>query len=164
MADEPAVPAPTPPAPPAPVPPIGYESAAVVEAQRDATFAQKAAWVMYDWANSGYGLVVIGPIFSYYFITELLPRLDAENAGVQLAGIRIPGSAMMGILNSVSMALMAFAAPVLGAVADIKGWTKRLLIVHATVGSVLTLAMYLLQPGMWHIGALLYLTSNFCFG
>jgi UMF1 family MFS transporter len=163
MADDPVVSHPlledkTPPTPAA------ATESEVDEAHPEATFAQKAAWVMYDWANSGYGLVVIGPIFSYYFITELLPHLDAESTGVQLAGIRIPGSAMMGILNSVSMALMAFAAPVLGAVADIKGWTKRLLVVHASVGSALTLAMYLLQPGMWHVGALLYLTSNFCFG
>jgi len=130
----------------------------------EATFAQKVAWVMYDWANSGYGLIVIGPLFSFYFITQLLPKLSEDSTGVRLAGVTIPGSAMMGILNSVSMALMAVAAPVLGAVADIKGWTRRLLIVHASVGSVLTLAMFFLQPGMWHVGALLYLTSNFCFG
>src|SRR5215203_3047372 len=128
----------------------------------EATFWQKVAWVMYDWANSGYGLVVIGPIFSYYFITDLLPRLNAEQTGVAIAGITIPGSGMMGILNSVSMAAMAVAAPVLGAVADIKGWTKRLLVINATVGSLLTLAMIFLRPGMWHVGALLYLASNFC--
>jgi UMF1 family MFS transporter len=130
----------------------------------EGTWLQKASWALYDWANSGYGLIVIGPIFSYYFITELLPKLSEDTAGVRIAGVTIPGSGMMGILNSLSMALMAVAAPVLGAVADIKGWTKRLLVINATVGSVLTLAMVFLRPGMWHIGALLYLASNFCFG
>jgi MFS transporter, UMF1 family len=119
---------------------------------------------MYDWANSGYGLIVIGPIFSYYFITDLLPKLTADTTGVRIAGVTIPGSGMMGVLNSLSMALMAVAAPVLGAIADIKGWTKRLLVVNVLVGSALTLAMYLLRPGMWHVAALLYVTSNFCFG
>ena len=132
----------------------------------EATFAQKAAWVLYDWANSGYGLIVIGPLFSYYFIRTLLPPLGdgTDNTGVTLLGQTIPGSAMMGVLNSVSMACMALAAPVLGAVADIKGWTKRLLVVHATVGSLLAMGMFFLRPGMWVLGGLLYLTSNFCFG
>jgi UMF1 family MFS transporter len=133
---------------------------------REASLREKAAWVMYDWANSGYGLVVIGPIFSYYFITELLPRLGdgSENTGVVVGSLTIPGSGMMGLLNSISMAAMAVAAPVLGAVADIKGWTKRLLVAHALVGSLLAMSMALLRPGMWPLGAVLYLTSNYCFG
>src|SRR5687767_6721220 len=165
MAEEPAE----------PNPPIEYKQPAttapapeyeIAPPRTDSTFAQRAAWVMYDWANSGYGLVVIGPIFSFYFIRELLPPVSpgSHDTGVHLLGITIPGSGMMGILNSLSMASMAVAAPVLGAVADIKGWTKRLLILHATVGSLLTLAMFFLRPGMWHVGALLYVTSNFCFG
>ncbi|MGH7213480.1 MAG: MFS transporter, partial [Tepidisphaeraceae bacterium] len=121
---------------------------------------------MYDWANSGYGLIVIGPLFSFYFIRELLPKLPggAESTGLAIGPVTIPGSGMMGILNSVSMAAMAVAAPVLGAVADIKGWTKRLLIVHALTGSLLAMGMFFLRPGDWLLGALLYLTSNFCFG
>jgi UMF1 family MFS transporter len=133
---------------------------------REATFWEKAAWVMYDWANSGYGLVVIGPVFSYYFIRELLPPLGdgTDNTGLVLGPLTIPGSGMMGLLNSVSMAAMAVAAPVLGAVADIKGWTKRLLVAHAMVGSLLAMSMFFLRPGMWVLGAALYLTSNYCFG
>ena len=127
---------------------------------------QKLAWVMYDWANSGYGLVVVGPVFSPYFISQLLPLFpgSADDRGIVAWGVRIPGSAMMGLLNSLSMGLMAVGAPVLGAVADIRGWTRRLLIVSATVGSVLAMLMWFLEPGRWVLGATLFVASNFCFG
>ncbi len=138
---------------------------AVTTPHPEATFIQKASWAMYDWANSGFGLIVIGPVFTFYFITHLLPQLPAgEGTGLVVGGMTLPASAVMGILNSISMAAMAIAAPVLGAIADIKGWTKRLLVIHALAGSLLAMAMVLLHPGMWALGALLYFASNFCFG
>jgi MFS transporter, UMF1 family len=76
----------------------------------------------------------------------------------------MPGSAVMGLLTSVSMLLMAIGAPVLGAVADIKGWTKRLLTVFTVAGSLLTMLMLTLRDGAWLWGAVLFVTSNFCFG
>jgi MFS transporter, UMF1 family len=132
----------------------------------EASRAEKVSWVLYDWANSGYGLVVIGPIFAYYFITELLPVLpDTDDAhGLLVRGLVLPASAVMGLLNSLAMLLMAVAAPVLGAIADIRGWTKRLLIMTASTGSLFTLLMYFLDPGDWLPGAVLYVGSNFCFG
>jgi MFS transporter, UMF1 family len=132
----------------------------------EATPAEKISWVLYDWANSGYGLVVIGPIFAFYFITELLPLLpeSSDAHGLVFRDVVLPASAIMGLLNSLAMLLMALAAPVLGAVADIRGWTKRLLVLTASGGSLFTLLMYFLNPGDWLAGASLYVGSNFCFG
>jgi MFS transporter, UMF1 family len=131
----------------------------------EATTLQKISWALCDWANSGYGLIVVGPVFSPYFINALLPKLPGkEDHGLQLGGITMPGSAVMGLLTSVSMLLMALGAPVLGAVADIKGWTKRLLAVFTVLGSLLTMLMLLLRDGAWGWGAVLFVTSNFCFG
>jgi UMF1 family MFS transporter len=70
----------------------------------------------------------------------------------------------MGLLTSLSMLLMAAGAPVLGAVADIKGWTRRLLTVFGVAGALLAMAMAFLGPGRWVAGAVLFVTSNFCFG
>jgi MFS transporter, UMF1 family len=141
-----------------------YET--IAQRQSEASMLQKASWVLYDWANSGYGLVVIGPVFPAFFIKALLPLLPGktDDHGLIIGSLILPGSAVMGILTSISMALMAIGAPILGAVADIKGWTKRLLIIFGVTGSILAMAMYFLQPGQWMLGALLYTTSNFCFG
>src|SRR5687767_5169809 len=132
----------------------------------EATFWQKTAWVMYDWANSGYGLIVVGPVFAPFFIKVLLPPLSAgsDEHGLVIGTTVIRASAITAVLTSMSMALMAIGAPMLGAVADIKGWTKRLLIIFATTGSVLTMSMIVLRPGQWMLGGALYVLSNFCFG
>ncbi|MGB7160578.1 MAG: MFS transporter [Tepidisphaeraceae bacterium] len=144
---------------------LPYESAPPADT-REATFAQKAAWVMYDWANSGYGLIVIGPVFAPFFIKVLLPPLSegSDEHGLTLGSTVIRASAITAVLTSMSMALMAVGAPMLGAIADIKGWTKRLLITFATIGSLLTMAMIVLRPGQWVLGGTLYVLSNFCFG
>src|SRR5918993_312733 len=135
-------------------------------AHPEATFWQKTAWVMYDWANSGYGLIVVGPVFAPFFIKVLLPPLSegSDQHGLMLGDTVMRASAITAVLTSMSMALMAIGAPMLGAVADIKGWTKRLLITFATIGSLLTMAMVVLRPGQWVLGGTLYVLSNFCFG
>jgi len=131
----------------------------------EASSAAKTSWVLYDWANSGYGLVVITAVFPSFFISRLLPLLPGSDThGLVLWGTDLPGDAIVGVLNSLSMLLMALGAPVLGAIADIRGWAKRLLIVSATVGSLLAIAMYFLRPGDWLLGSLLFVGSNFCFG
>ena len=145
---------------------VSTETAPATEPpHHEATFRQKAAWALYDWANSGYVLVVVGPVFSPFFLNVLLPTLpNAEKRGLVLAGLQVPGTTVMAVLTSLSMLLMAIGAPVFGAVADIKGSTKRLLITFATAGAILTMAMAILRPGQWVLGAALYVLSNFCFG
>src|ERR1700752_1586564 len=112
--------------------------AAVTVPHPEATPVQKISWVLYDWANSGFGLVIISAVFPNHFIKELLPKLPgSDDHGLTVGSTTIPGSAVMGVLTSLSMALMAVAAPVLGAVADIKGWTKRLLVLFGVTGGLL---------------------------
>ena len=142
------------------------------ESFREATALQKISWVLYDWANSGYGLIVITAVFPAYFISTLLPVLPelATTPGEEgLHGLRLGGTAYQGIsvfgfLTSLSMLLMAVGAPVLGAIADIKGWTRRLMALFGITGALFTIAMVFLTPGRWVLGGLLYVASNFCFG
>lgn len=138
----------------------------------EATALQKISWVLYDWANSGYGLIVVTAVFGPYFVSALLPvlpELGTTPQGDGIHGLRIGqtayrGISIFGFLTSISMLLMAVGAPVLGAVADIKGWTRKLMAVFGVAGAVLTMAMIFLTPGRWLLGAVLYVTSNFCFG
>lgn len=143
---------------------VEYQPA--VTAHGEGTWLQKASWVLYDWANSGYGLVVLGPAFQPYFINSLLPLLPGNDIdhGLVAFGITMPASAIMALLTSISMAMMAVAAPVLGAIADIKGWTKRLFASFGIVGALLAMSMVFLSDGQWLLGATLYLLSNVCFG
>jgi UMF1 family MFS transporter len=150
----------------APSPATGAEPPAF-----EATGFQKFSWVLYDWANSGYGLIVITAVFAPYFVSVLLPPMPelTDQQGRILHGLRIGGrafhgSAVYGWLVAFSMALMALGAPILGAVADIKGWTRRLMSIFGIAGAVLAMGMIFLTPGRWLLGAVLFVTSNFCFG
>ena len=171
MTDEalPEHPAAAPAGTPAPAPATPSVTPAAAASFPEATLLQKASWVLYDWANSGYGLIVITAVFAPYFVSALLPELPPDEQGrvlrgLQLGGVRLQGSAVYGLLTSLSMALMAVGAPILGAVADIKGWTRRLLAVFGVAGALLAMGMYFLAPGRWLLGAVLFVTSNFCFG
>jgi UMF1 family MFS transporter len=153
---------------PTPAAPIQHGPATPPEASA----LQKVSWVLYDWANSGYGLVVISAVFSPYFIKSLLPalpELGTDPNGDVRTGLRIgdtayQASAIFAWLTSISMAMMAIGAPVLGAVADIKGWTRRLMTLFGVAGAAITMGMVFVTPGRWLLGAVLYVTSNFCFG
>jgi UMF1 family MFS transporter len=140
------------------------------EPHHEATFWQKAAWVMYDWANSGFGLIITGPLFQPYFIGQLLPKLPEgagaaeDRSGFVIGGTVIPASAVVALMTATTAALVALAAPVLGAIADIKGWTRRLFILHALVGGGIALGTIFLSPGQWPLAIPIYIFSAYCFG
>ena len=142
-----------------------------VKVGTEGTFAQKAAWCLYDWANSGFGLIILGPLFSFYFVGELLPPQaglpvvdGTASHGLSLAGHPFAGTGVVALMVALSALMITVAAPVLGAVADLKGWTKRLFVIHATLGSVAATACLFLAPGHWLLGAIIYVVSSYCFG
>jgi UMF1 family MFS transporter len=134
----------------------------------EGTVAQQVAWALYDWANSGYGMIVTGVLFQSFFIGELLPALpegaskDART-GLVIGSTVIPGSAVIALMTACSALLVVFAAPVLGAVADIKGWTKRLFTLHVLAGCALSLLIVFLGKGDWAWAIPIYVLSAYCF-
>jgi len=143
----------------APQPVLSYEPiGAIPSSTREGTRAQKIAWVLYDCGNSGYGLVIAGPLFSAYFVRSLLP-----DGGLNVLGHTVGGDALWAICTATGALMTAVCAPVLGAVADIKGWTKRLFITFALVGALLAMTSIFLKPCMWAAGAVMFVLSSFCF-
>ncbi len=127
---------------------------------RPGTTAQRASWVLYDWANSGFVLILLGPLFSPYFIGELLPKQTLADgtvaSGLMLFGRYVPGSAVWALLTALVALVITVTAPPLGALADMRGWTKRLFLITASSGTVVGSMCALLGPGAWVLGALIY--------
>lgn len=153
---------------------LEYEPAPVAEATR----AQKFAWILYDWANSGFGLIFGGPLFTTIFIARLLPRqpdwprdpslpADASVTGLVIAGQQIGGDSVLALLVALVALLTCIGAPVLGALADLRGWQKPLFVAFAVAGSLLAMSTAILLPGdgggRWVIAAVIYVASMFCF-
>jgi MFS transporter, UMF1 family len=130
---------------------------------RPGTNAQRVSWVLYDWANSGFVLILLGPLFSPYFIGELLPKQVGSDGttttGLVLFGSYITGSAVFAVLTSIVALLITLTAPPLGALADMRGWTKRLFLITAVAGAIIGSMCGFLTPGAWVLAAIIYILS-----
>jgi UMF1 family MFS transporter len=107
-------------------------------------------WAMYDFANSGYTTVVLTAVFNAYFVSVVAERADwatfAWTAALAL-------SSLMVIIS----------IPIIGALADIGGAKKRLVLV-ATVGCVVSTALLALSgPGTLVLAVILIIASNYFF-
>lgn len=110
---------------------------------------QEKSWVMYDWANSVYATIMMAAVFPIYFT-------GVTNNQLGLGA----GDYWWSIATSVSMAIIAVSAPILGAFADYKGYKRRLFIAFLVLGLGFTLFsaifsqwyLMLIGYGLSHIG------------
>jgi len=114
-------------------------------------------WAFYDFANSAFPTALAGVIFSVYFVQVVVGQ-----EGIPFGDGRIPGSSVWGYLVSVSMLLVAVSAPVLGAIADLRGSRKRFLFLFCYAGVVATGFLFLAGPGDIWLAIVFYLLSSAC--
>lgn len=134
-------------------------------------------WVMYDWANSVYNLVIssaIFPIFydnvtttyfkEHYFhvyndpdklATLTLP--DNVPVTVNFFGWEISNSALMSFVLSASFLVVSFLSPFLSGIADYLGNKKRFLQFFCYLGAAACMSLYFFNPAKIELG----LTSLF---
>lgn len=111
-------------------------------------------WVMYDWANSVYNLVIssaIFPIFydtvttNYYRQTHGLQKTDAlpENGvTVNFFGWEVSNSALMSFVLSASFLAVSFLSPFLSGIADYRGNKKRFLQFFCYLGATACISLF----------------------
>ncbi len=92
--------------------------------------ALEKSWITYDWANSVFATNIMAAIFPIYFSSM------AATAGRQ-------GDVLWGYGTSIATALVALAAPFLGAIGDYRGMKKKLFSFFLAIGLVFTLTMAL---------------------
>lgn len=107
------------------------------------------SWIFYDWANSGYGIIVTTAVLPVYF------KSIAQNAGVSQAN----ATAFWGYANSFGTLIVSILAPVLGALADYPHHKKKTLSMFSFLGIVMTLGLALLPPNLWQILLFVYILS-----
>jgi MFS transporter, UMF1 family len=121
---------------------VGRAAAAVGQPARVSTLAI-AGWVLYDLGNT---------LFSFNVISLYLPLWVVNDMGGR--------DADYGLANSLSMALMLFAAPLLGALSDQGGRRMPYLIVITVLCVCFTA---LLGQGGIATTLLLFVVANFCY-
>src|SRR5690606_24393839 len=110
------------------------------------------SWAMYDWANSAF-ITTIG--------AAVLPIYYSRVAAGDLSPVQ--ATAYWGYTNSIALAIIAVAAPVLGAMGDYLGAKKRFLAAFMLIGVIASAGLYLVQRGDWLLASTLYLVGSIGF-
>lgn len=107
------------------------------------------SWILYDWANSSYGIIVTTAVLPVYF------KKIAQGDGISAAS----STAYWGYANSFGTLLVSILAPLLGALADYPNFKKRLLNGFCWLGIVATLGLALVPPKLWGMLLIVYIIS-----
>lgn len=109
---------------------------------------QERSWVLQDWANSAYSLAITTATLPIFFKSVAASNLPSSTS-----------TAYLGYTNSVATLIIAILAPLLGTIADYKGYKKRLFTIFLSVGVLSTALLALVGSGDWILCMVIYIFS-----
>ncbi len=123
---------------------------------------QKRAWIMYDWANSAYVLIITTVIFAMYF------KLFAEGMYVDLGHSEDfaaqKSTSIWAYMTTITTLILAVVSPIIGTVADVWGFKKRLFAFFVFLGVLFTLFLGIFSYTSLLPMAIVYIVSSVGFG
>ncbi|MBK9108358.1 MAG: MFS transporter [Saprospiraceae bacterium] len=93
-------------------------------------------WVMFDWANSAYSLVISTAIFPIFF-------LEFSDKTFQFGTISISNASVYAYSVSFAYIVVCFVTPILSGIADYGGYRKLFMRIFTTVGSLACMSLFL---------------------
>lgn len=100
---------------------------------------QERSWIMYDWANSVHSTIIVAAVFPIFFASVVNNATNALSTG----------DIYWGWATSIATLIMAFIAPILGAIGDYKGMKKKMFSLFLFLGLVFTLIMAITNDWRW---------------
>ena len=110
------------------------------------------SWCMYDWANSAFATTIMAAVFPIFYSSVAGANLDKTTA-----------SSYWGYTNTLAMLIIAFSAPILGAIADHKAAKKKFIIFFAGMGITATAFMFFIIRGGWLMASALFIMGRIGF-
>jgi UMF1 family MFS transporter len=110
------------------------------------------SWALYDWANSAFATTIMGAVLTTYFASVAAGHMPGNVA-----------TAYWGYTTALGLAIIAIAAPVLGAIGDYMGAKKRFLAGFMFLGVVASACLYFVTEGDWLLAAVLFVLGNIGF-
>lgn len=107
------------------------------------------SWIAQDWANSAYSVMITTVVFPLFF------KSVAANGGLSDA----TSTAYWGYANSLATLVVSLLAPLLGAVADYKGYRNPLFTIATGLGVVATFSFAFIPDSNWQLLLFLYVLS-----
>ena len=103
------------------------------------------SWALYDWANSAFATTIMAGFFPIFFKSYWASDLsDAESTFA------------IGSVNSIVGLLIAFSAPVLGALADAGNSKRKFLFSFAFLGILTTGYLFFIPDSSWKLALIFY--------
>ena len=99
---------------------------------------EELSWALYDWGNSAYSMTITSTILPIYF------KMVAENGGMSSSN----STALWGYTISISTLFVSLIAPVLGTIADYKGYKKKFFKFFCGIGIFATIMLALVPADM----------------
>ena len=141
------------------------------------------AWGMYDFANQSFTLLIITLLFSLYVQTVVTPQpelspetlswIEAGSAGepssvvasdlAALDEAQRAGKWYWSLIHGSSYLIVVLLSPFVGALADLRGWRKQMLVGTGLLCCALTASLAGIGQGMLWLAALLYIPANVCY-
>jgi UMF1 family MFS transporter len=107
---------------------------------------QVVSWACYDWANSAFATVVMAGFFPLFY----KQYWASDNSAVT------DSTFQLGLANSIASILIVILAPILGAIADAGQLRKRMLLLFAGLGIVMTTSLFAVEQGQWWLALICY--------
>ena len=114
---------------------------------------EEKSWIMYDWANSAYSLIIVTAILPIYF------KFVAGEAGVSDSA----STAFWAYASSAGTLIVSLTAPILGTIADYRGYKKKLFNIFAICGIIMTFALAFVPNKSWIALLVVYILSHIGF-
>ncbi|AXI11006.1 MFS transporter [Oceanobacillus zhaokaii] len=107
---------------------------------------KEKSWMMYDWADSAYSIIITTAIFPIYY------KAVAGNAGVA----DVDSTAYLGYTISIATLILALLGPILGTIADYKGMKKKFFLFFFTMGTLATISLLFVPSDSWILLLIIY--------
>jgi UMF1 family MFS transporter len=106
---------------------------------------EEKSWILYDVANSAFSLIIVTAVMPVYYKSYIAGNASAADS-----------TAYWGYANAAASLIVAFSAPVLGALADRENYKKRFLISFIGIGTAATFLLCAVGEGHWFLALFIY--------
>jgi UMF1 family MFS transporter len=100
---------------------------------------EENSWVLYDWGNSAYSVIISTAVFPLYY------KASATEAGVSAAN----STAYLGYTIAIATFILAMLGPILGTIADYQGFKKKFFSFFFSLGVLFTGALAFIPSDQW---------------
>lgn len=110
---------------------------------------EENSWVFYDWANSAYSIIITTAVFPLFY------KAAATSAGVSAT----KSTAYLGYTIAIATFILAMLGPILGTIADYKGYKKKFFTFFFSLGIIFTASLAFIPSTQWLILLICYTFS-----